>query len=154
MPDQLGFELYSAREFPPLADRIAELKTLGYGFVEPYGALLAQGGGELKQALAASGLKAPTTHVALDALRNDLHGTVATLKAIGVDPAWQGRGAAGLLLRSRLRRCDQDGQPAYLEVSQPGGVALYERFGFKRIGHLDMPAGAPVLTGMWRIPAS
>ena len=76
------------------------------------------------------------------------------LKAIGVDPAWQGRGAAGLLLRSRLRRCDQDGQPAYLEVSQPGGVALYERFGFKRIGHLDMPAGAPVLTGMWRIPAS
>jgi len=76
------------------------------------------------------------------------------LKAIGVDPAWQGRGVAGLLLRSRLRRCDQDGQPAYLEVSQPGGVALYERFGFRRIGDLDMPAGAPVLTAMWRAPAT
>jgi ribosomal protein S18 acetylase RimI-like enzyme len=76
------------------------------------------------------------------------------LKAIGVDPAWQGRGVAGLLLRSRLERCDASGQPAYLEVSQPGGVALYERFGFQRIGDLDMPAGAPVLTGMWRAPAS
>jgi len=39
-------------------------------------------------------------------------------------------------------------------VSQPGGVALYERFGFQRTGDLDMPAGAPVLTGMWRAPAS
>jgi GNAT superfamily N-acetyltransferase len=76
------------------------------------------------------------------------------LKAIGVDPAWQGHGVAGLLLRSRLQRCDASGQPAYLEVSQPGGVALYERFGFQRTGDLDMPAGAPVLTGMWRAPAS
>lgn len=76
------------------------------------------------------------------------------LKAIGVDPAWQGRGVAGLLLRSRLRRCDQDGQPAYLEVSKPEGVPLYERYGFARIGDLDMPAGAPVLTAMWRAPAA
>ena len=76
------------------------------------------------------------------------------LKAIGVDPAWQGRGVAALLLRSRLQGCDQDGQPAYLEVSQPGGVALYERFGFKRTGDLAMPAGAPPITAMWRAPAT
>lgn len=76
------------------------------------------------------------------------------LKAIGVDPAWQGRGVAGLLLRSRLQRCDQDGQPAYLEVSTPQGVPLYERYGFVRIGNLGMPEGAPVVTGMWRAPAT
>jgi len=75
------------------------------------------------------------------------------LKAIGVDPAWQGRGVAGTLLRSRLKRCDQDGQPAYLEVS-PNGVSLYEHFGFKHIGDLDMPKGAPVLMAMWRAPAT
>jgi len=76
------------------------------------------------------------------------------LKAIGVDPAWQGRGIAGLLLRSRLNRCDQDGQPAYLEVSEAGGVSLYEHFGFRRTDNLDMPEGAPVITAMWRAPVT
>ena len=76
------------------------------------------------------------------------------LKAIGVDPAWQGRGVASRLLRSRLKLCDQDGQPAYLEASKPDGISLYERFGFRRTGNLDMPEGAPVVTAMWRAPAS
>jgi GNAT superfamily N-acetyltransferase len=75
------------------------------------------------------------------------------LKAIGVDPASQGHGVAGTLLRSRLKRCDQDREPAYLEVS-PAAISLYEHFGFRNIGDLDMPKGAPVLTGMWRAPAT
>jgi len=74
------------------------------------------------------------------------------LKAIGVDPACQGRGVASALLRSRLSRCDQDGQSAYLEASKPSGVQLYEHFGFRRTGDLDMPEGAPVVTAMWRAP--
>jgi len=76
------------------------------------------------------------------------------LKMIGVDPASQGRGVASLLLRSRLNRCDQDVQPAYLEASKPDGVSLYEHFGFRRVGSLDMPEGAPVVSGMWRAPAT
>jgi GNAT superfamily N-acetyltransferase len=76
------------------------------------------------------------------------------LKAIGVDPDWQGRGVASLLLRSRLNRCDQDGQPAYLEASKPDGISLYEHFGFRRTGDLDMPEGVPVITAMWRDPAA
>jgi GNAT superfamily N-acetyltransferase len=72
------------------------------------------------------------------------------LKAIGVDPAWQGRDVAGLLLRSRLKRCDQAGLPAYLEASKPDGVPLYEHFGFRRTASLAMPEGAPVITAMWR----
>jgi len=76
------------------------------------------------------------------------------LKVIGVDPAWQGRGVASLLLRSRLKRCDQDGLPAYLEASKPDGVSLYEHFGFRRTGDLDMPEGVPVITAMWRAPAA
>lgn len=74
------------------------------------------------------------------------------LKAIGVDPAWQGRGVASLLLRSRLKRCDQDGVPAYLEASKPTGVPLYEHFGFRRAQNLELPTGGPVVTTMWRSP--
>jgi GNAT superfamily N-acetyltransferase len=74
------------------------------------------------------------------------------LKSIGIDPASQGRGAAGLLMRSRLEMCDRDGQPAYLEASKPSGVPLYERFGFRPTGHVGMPPEAPVLTKMWRAP--
>ena len=76
------------------------------------------------------------------------------LKAIGIDPAWQGLGLASLLLRSRLNRCDQDGQPAYLEAGKPDGVSVYEHFGFRRIGNLGMPEGAPLMTAMWRAPAA
>ena len=76
------------------------------------------------------------------------------LKSIGIDPSAQGRGAAGLLIRSRLARCDADGQPAYLEASKPGGVPMYERFGFRRTGHVALPAGAPAVTTMWRVPGA
>lgn len=76
------------------------------------------------------------------------------LKAVGIDPAWQGLGLASLLLRSRLDRCDRDGQPAYLEAGKPGGVPMYEHFGFRRIGNLGMPEGAPLMAAMWRTPAS
>lgn len=75
------------------------------------------------------------------------------LKAIGVDPGSRGRGVAGLLLRSRLERCDAGGNPAYLEASTPSHVPLYERFGFRRTGDIRVPEGAPVLTAMWRTPA-
>ena len=74
------------------------------------------------------------------------------LKAIGVEPAWQGRDVAGLLLRSRLKYCDQDGLPAYLEASKPDSLPLYEHFGFRRTADLAMPEGAPVITAMWRAP--
>jgi GNAT superfamily N-acetyltransferase len=72
------------------------------------------------------------------------------LYAIGVDPARQGSGVAGPLLRSRLLRCDQSGEPAYLESSKPGNVPLYQHFGFEPTGPIQLPEGAPVLTPMWR----
>ena len=74
------------------------------------------------------------------------------LKAVGIDPAWQGLGLASLLLRSRLNRCDRDGQSAYLEAGKPDGVPMYEHFGFRRMGNLGMPEGAPLMTAMWRTP--
>jgi GNAT superfamily N-acetyltransferase len=74
------------------------------------------------------------------------------LKALGVDPTWQGKGVAALLLNSRLERCDAEGQPAFLETTKQRGVAMYERYGFKSIGDIPMPHGAPAQAAMWREP--
>jgi GNAT superfamily N-acetyltransferase len=76
------------------------------------------------------------------------------LYAIGVDPGSQGRGVAGSLLRSRLQRCDQAGEPAYLESSKTTNVPLYQHFGFQPTGTPPLPDGAPVITAMWRPPAA
>jgi GNAT superfamily N-acetyltransferase len=75
------------------------------------------------------------------------------LFAIGVDPSRQGTGIASELLRPRLDHCDRTGLPAYLEASKPASVPLYQHFGFDPTGEMELPAGAPPLTPMWRPPA-
>ena len=72
------------------------------------------------------------------------------LAIIGVDPVRQGCGVGAALLRSRLMRCDDEGLPAYLESSNPVNVPLYQHFGFRVTGALGLPAGAPVVSTMWR----
>jgi GNAT superfamily N-acetyltransferase len=72
------------------------------------------------------------------------------LAIIGVDPVRQGYGVGAALLRSRLRRCDQEGLPAYLESSNLDNVPLYQHFGFHVTGTLGLPEGAPVVNTMWR----
>jgi len=76
------------------------------------------------------------------------------LYAIGVDPVHQGSGVGGALLRSRLARCDQSGEPAYLESSKLANVPIYQHFGFEPSGPMELPAGAPALTPMWRQPST
>jgi GNAT superfamily N-acetyltransferase len=76
------------------------------------------------------------------------------LYLIGLDPARQGTGLAGALLRSRLDKCDRDGQPAYLEATRTTSVPLYQHFGFQPTGNPELPEGAPPLTAMWRPPAA
>jgi ribosomal protein S18 acetylase RimI-like enzyme len=69
---------------------------------------------------------------------------------IGVDPARQGQGVGAALLRSRLRRSDEEGLAAYLESSNPEHVPIYQHFGFDVTGTLGLPEGAPVVSTMWR----
>src|SRR6476619_3197544 len=72
------------------------------------------------------------------------------LAFIGVDPARQEYGVGAALLRSRLRRCDEEGLPAYLESSKLENVPPYQHFGFHVTGTLTLPEGAPVVNTMWR----
>ena len=72
------------------------------------------------------------------------------LAFIGVDPVRQGQGVGAALLRSRLRRSDEEGLPAYLESSKPENVPIYQHFGFHVTGALGLPQDAPVVSTMWR----
>lgn len=73
------------------------------------------------------------------------------LDALAVEPDRQGRGVGSALLPPVLRRCDEQGVPAYLVSSNPRNIPLYERHGFRVTGELPIPGG-PVLYPMWRDP--
>jgi ribosomal protein S18 acetylase RimI-like enzyme len=74
------------------------------------------------------------------------------LAFIGVDPALQGKGLGAALLTASLKRCDDDGLPAYLESTNPANQSLYRRFGFEQIGLIEIDHAPPVFT-MLRRPA-
>ncbi|MGH6877496.1 MAG: GNAT family N-acetyltransferase [Rhizomicrobium sp.] len=71
------------------------------------------------------------------------------LQAIGTDPAFQGKGYGGVLLRHRLSLIDAEGLPAYLEASKESNIPLYAGFGFALTGEIEIRNG-PVLYPMWR----
>jgi ribosomal protein S18 acetylase RimI-like enzyme len=73
------------------------------------------------------------------------------LPLIGVDPACQGRGLGGALMRYATDRCDRDGLPAYLESSNPRNISLYQRHGFEVMGRIQA-GSSPIMTPMYRQP--
>ncbi len=74
------------------------------------------------------------------------------LGTVGTDPAHQGRGLAGRLIRSGLERCDAGGEPAYLEAAAESLVPFYSAMGFQLLGEVKIPSG-PSFYPMWREPA-
>ncbi|HEX9522256.1 MAG TPA: N-acetyltransferase [Reyranella sp.] len=73
------------------------------------------------------------------------------LPLIGIDPARQGKGLGGALMRHATDICDRDGVLAYLESSNPRNIPLYERHGFEILGTIQA-GGSPVITPMLRKP--
>lgn len=64
-------------------------------------------------------------------------------QVLGVDPAEQGKGAGGALLRSMLARADaHDGCACYLETGLRSNAEYYMRFGFELRDTQPMDAGA------------
>jgi sugar phosphate isomerase/epimerase len=82
--DRLSFQLYSARKFPPLAQQLQTIASLGYRQVEPYGALLAEID-ELEVGLKTHDLSAPSCHIGIDLLRQDLEGAAAKARRLGTE---------------------------------------------------------------------
>ncbi|KAF7958124.1 hypothetical protein EAE96_003688 [Botrytis aclada] len=60
------------------------------------------------------------------------------LELIATKPEFQGKGAAGKLMRWGLERADEDGVETYLEAS-PVGKEVYEHFEFEEKARLVVP---------------
>ena len=82
----LSYQLYSSRNFPPLADTLAMLADLGYDAVEGYGALYADDAqvAELTAALGKSGLAMTTGHFGLAQLEAEPAKVLAIARALGI----------------------------------------------------------------------
>lgn len=72
------------------------------------------------------------------------------LSLLGTDAAHRGHGYGLALLEDNLDRIDGQDAAAYLEASNPGNVALYERYGFRRRSVFTLPYGGPDVSTMWR----
>lgn len=75
------------------------------------------------------------------------------LQAIGTDPARQGNGYGGLVIRRQLALADAAGAPAYLESSKETNIPIYKSFGFEVTGEIALPNG-PTIWPMWRPAAT
>ena len=75
------------------------------------------------------------------------------LQAIGTDPARQGKGYGGVVMRRQLAFADAAGMPAYLESSKETNIPIYKSFGFEVTGEIKLPGG-PTLWPMWRAAAT
>ena len=71
------------------------------------------------------------------------------LQAIGTDPAKQGKGYGGVVIRRQLAAADAAGRPCYLESSKPTNIPIYQSFGFEVTGEIALPDG-PTIWPMWR----
>jgi GNAT superfamily N-acetyltransferase len=71
------------------------------------------------------------------------------LSLLATDPASRGRGVGMGLVAQHLKVVDAAHLPAYLESTNPGNVARYERAGFELVGYFDLPDG-PRVDRMWR----
>jgi GNAT superfamily N-acetyltransferase len=74
------------------------------------------------------------------------------LPFIGTDPDHRGKGHGTALLADMLRRCDDEGVPAYLESTSIRNQALYHRHGFEILEEMHWPKGGPPWWPMWRDP--
>ncbi|TFF84952.1 GNAT family N-acetyltransferase, partial [Candidatus Heimdallarchaeota archaeon] len=57
----------------------------------------------------------------------------------GIDPQYQGKGFASLLIRSMLTRIDSQQLPCLLETQTAKNVAIYERYDFKVVKETTIP---------------
>lgn len=84
----VSFQLYSARNFPPLSDVLKTVGAVGYKQVEGYGALYASlddaALARLKADMEESGVTMPTAHFGLDMLESDPAGVLKIANTLGI----------------------------------------------------------------------
>ena len=75
------------------------------------------------------------------------------LSFLGTHPDSRGQGLGMGLLAELVAKADRDGQPTYLESTNPANNPRYERLGFEAQSHFSTPDDLHTVTTMWREPA-
>jgi sugar phosphate isomerase/epimerase len=84
LTNPLSFQLYSARNFPPLKDQLKTIADAGFNTVETYGAFYVDVPAA-SQLFRDFGLKARSGHFAIDSLESDLDGNLGIAEALGIE---------------------------------------------------------------------
>jgi ribosomal protein S18 acetylase RimI-like enzyme len=74
------------------------------------------------------------------------------LFAIGALQECRGQGVGSRLMSHILRRCDDEGMPAYLENSKEANLPFYRGHGFEVTREIRFARDAPPMWLMWREP--
>ena len=74
------------------------------------------------------------------------------LQTIGTDPAFQGKGYGGVIMRHTLNVADAAHMTCYLESSKDTNIPIYQSFGFELTGEMQVPGGGLKIWPMWRKP--
>ena len=82
---RISFQLYSARNFPPIEPQLAVLAAIGYDAVEPYGGAYNDDPKGFRAKAEAVGLKVPSAHIALADLEADRGRVIDTAKLLGLE---------------------------------------------------------------------
>ena len=61
------------------------------------------------------------------------------LEDLAVDPPFQGKGYARVMLRAMFARLDKENMPCYLRTQNGGNVSFYQHFGFKLVDEGEVP---------------
>jgi GNAT superfamily N-acetyltransferase len=76
------------------------------------------------------------------------------LSFLGTRPDSRGQGIGMGLLAELVAKADLDGQPTYLESTNPDNNPRYERLGFEALSSFTTPDELHTVTTMWREPVS
>ena len=83
---EFSYQLYSSRNFGPLADTLRMVADLGYSQVEGYGGLYSDAAAvaTLQAGLSETGLSMPTAHIGLEQIESDPAGVLSIAKTLGL----------------------------------------------------------------------
>jgi sugar phosphate isomerase/epimerase len=82
---RISFQLYSARNFPPIEKQLDTLAKIGFDAVEAFGGAYAADPKGFRAKCNAAGLKIPTSHMPLSDLDADRNKVIDTAKILGLE---------------------------------------------------------------------
>ncbi len=82
---RISFQLYSARNYPPVEPQLEALAAIGFDAVEPYRGAYGNNAAGFRRKLDAVGLACPTAHIALDLLDSDRPAAIAEAETLGLE---------------------------------------------------------------------